>query len=169
MSLSQESIDRHWMRYALLLAERARALDEVPVGAVIVRDGQVIGEGWNQPISAHDPTAHAEVIAIRDASLRSGNYRLVGATLYVTIEPCTMCAGALVHARIERLVYGASEPKAGAIVSASQVLDNPRMNYRISHQGAVLEEVCAAGISRFFADRRASKRLVRKQRQLSAD
>ncbi len=158
--------DEHWMRHALKLAERAESLGEVPVGAVVVLDGQVIGEGWNQPISGHDPTAHAEVMALRDAAARIQNYRLVGATIYVTIEPCSMCAGALVHSRIQRLVFGATEPKAGAVGSASNLLDSPWMNYRISYQGGVLAETCSARISAFFQRRREQKRLLK---QAAAD
>ena len=107
--------DEFWMARALTLAESAAGEGEVPVGAVVVRDGEVVGEGWNRPIIAHDPTGHAEVNALRDAAARAGNYRLSGATLYVTIEPCTMCFGALMHARIARLVYGAREPRAGSV------------------------------------------------------
>src|SRR5262249_19688879 len=112
------------MRRAIAWAQRAARDGEVPVGAVVVRDGEVLGEGANQPIGSHDPTAHAEIVALRAAAARVGNYRLPGATLYATIEPCTMCAGALVHARIGTLVYGAREPRAGAVVSTAQVFDN---------------------------------------------
>ena len=105
--------DKHWMAHALQLAQQAASVDEVPVGAVVVLDGEVIGEGWNQPISGHDPTAHAEIMALRAAAAKIENYRLSGATLYVTIEPCTMCAGAIIHARIGRVVFGATEPKPG--------------------------------------------------------
>jgi tRNA(adenine34) deaminase len=144
------------MRRALELAAMAAAAGEVPVGAVVVRDGVVLGEGYNQPIGAVDPTAHAEIVALRDAARRTGNYRLGGATLYATIEPCTMCAGALVHARIDRLVYGARETKAGAIESTAAVLDNPRLNHRVEVLGGVLADESAALLKRFFTDRRAA-------------
>ncbi len=146
--------DEAWMRRALALAEQGAAAGEVPVGAVIVRDGELIGEGFNRPIGSCDPTAHAEVVALRDASARAGNYRLPGATLYVTIEPCAMCAGALVHARIGRLVYGAPEPKAGAVCSHLSLLDGEQLNHRVNYQGGVLEEECRAQIKAFFAARR---------------
>jgi tRNA(adenine34) deaminase len=145
-----------WMRRALELARTAAELGEVPVGAVVVRDGVVLGEGFNQPIRAVDPTAHAEVQALRDAARRAGNYRLGGATLYVTMEPCTMCAGALVHARIATLVYGAVEPKAGAVESTARALANPRLNHRIEVLGGVLAEESAALLKSFFAGRRAA-------------
>ena len=121
--MDQETRDQAFMRHAQVLAARAAELGEVPVGALVVLDGVVIGEGWNRPISSHDPTAHAEIMALRQAADKVGNYRLVGAELYVTIEPCTMCAGAIVHARIARVVFGATEPKAGAVVSNGCVFD----------------------------------------------
>lgn len=146
-----------WMRRALELAEIAAAAGEVPVGAVVVgADGAMLGEGFNQPIGAVDPTAHAEIVALRAAARRLGNYRLNGASLYVTMEPCTMCAGALVHARIVSLVYGAPEPKSGAVESTAQVLSNPRLNHRVEVVGGVLAEESAALLRRFFAGRRAS-------------
>ncbi|WP_210397593.1 tRNA adenosine(34) deaminase TadA [Motiliproteus sediminis] len=153
--------DDYWMAQALARAERAEALGEVPVGAVVVRDGELIGEGWNQPISGCDPTAHAEILALRDAARRIGNYRLIDATLYVTIEPCTMCAGALVHSRIRRLVYGATEPKAGVMESNGELLASPWFNYRIETLGGVLGEACSAKISAFFARRREEKRAAK--------
>jgi tRNA(adenine34) deaminase len=145
-----------WMRRALELADMAAARGEVPVGAVVVRDGAILGEGFNQPIGAMDPTAHAEVLALRDAARRAGNYRLTGASLYVTMEPCTMCVGALVHARIATLVYGAVEPKAGAVESAAQVLANPRLNHRIEVVSGVLAAESSALLKGFFAGRRAA-------------
>lgn len=150
------SVHEGWMRQALALGRLAGEHDEVPVGAVLVRDGVVIGEGWNQPIRSHDPTAHAEIVAIRDAARRAGNYRLPGSTLYVTVEPCTMCAGALVHARIATLVYGAAEPRAGAVLSSAAVLANPGLNHRVAVIGAVLPEECAALLKEFFAARRGA-------------
>ncbi|WP_207063981.1 tRNA adenosine(34) deaminase TadA [Motiliproteus sp. SC1-56] len=161
----QQSDDEYWMAHAMGLAQRAEALGEVPVGAVVVVDGQVVGEGWNQPISGRDPCAHAEIVALRDAAQRVDNYRLVGATLYVTIEPCTMCAGALIHARVQRLVFGASEPKAGAVGSASNVLEAGWSNHRIDYQGGVLSERCSEQISRFFRHKRERRQLERRLAQ----
>lgn len=146
------------MRRALDLAREARQLGEVPVGAVVVRDGEVVGEGFNQPIAAHDATAHAEIVALRAAGRRAGNYRLTGATLYVTIEPCQMCVGAMVHARIARLVYGAREPKAGAIESAMRAHEHPSLNHRMIAEGGVLEAECRAAIQEFFEGRRKEAR-----------
>lgn len=148
----------YWMRQALDLARQAAAAGEVPVGALIVLNGEVIGRGWNQPISTNDPTAHAEILALRDAASRIGNYRMPGAVLYVTLEPCTMCAGALVHARISTLVYGASEPKAGAVASRARVLEQSWMNWRIAVEGGVLGQDCAELMSAFFRERRLSRK-----------
>lgn len=150
--------DIQWMKRALQLAQKAADADEVPVGAVVVLDGEVVGEGWNQPISGHDPTAHAEIMALRDAARRVGNYRLSGAALYVTIEPCTMCAGAIVHARVSRLVFGATEPKAGAVVSNVQLFDQQWLNHWPEYEGEVLAEQCREVISAFFRRRRAEKK-----------
>lgn len=146
--------DQHWMQHALTLARRAASLGEVPVGAVVVRGDDILGEGWNCPISSHDPTAHAEVVALRQAAAQAANYRLPGATLYVTIEPCSMCAGALVHARIARVVYGASEPKAGVVDSRQRFFEQPFLNHRVRWEGGVLAEECSALISGFFQTRR---------------
>lgn len=146
--------DEHWIRHAITLAERAQQEGEVPVGAVLVLDDAIIGEGWNRPIAAHDPTAHAEIVALRAGAEKIGNYRLNDTTLYVTLEPCVMCAGAMVHARIRRLVFGASDPKAGAIVSSFNILDSGRLNHRIEHMGGVLAEECGGVLSRFFEVRR---------------
>ena len=143
------------MSGALALAHRARELGEVPVGAVVVLDDQVVGEGFNQPISSHDPTAHAEIVALRDAASRLGNYRLTGATLYVTIEPCQMCVGAMIHARIARVVYGAPEPKAGAIESAMRAHEHASLNHRMEATGGVLEVECRSVMQEFFKSRRA--------------
>jgi len=145
------------MRAALEQARLAREGGEVPVGAVVVLDGRVIGEGFNQPIGTHDPTAHAEIVALRDAARRIGNYRLSGARLYVTIEPCQMCVGAMVHARIATVIYGATEPKAGAIESAMRAHEHPALNHRMEALGGVLEDECRAMIQEFFADRRNVK------------
>lgn len=150
--------DIRWMEYAIQLATKGEVLGEVPVGAVIVKDGAILGEGFNQPISSCDPTAHAEVVALRHAANCVQNYRLVDATIYVTLEPCTMCVGALVHARIARLVFGTTEPKAGAVVSKSQLLDNDYFNHRVEHVNGVLAAQCQHQLSDFFAKRRAQKR-----------
>jgi tRNA(adenine34) deaminase len=151
---SDPAADLRWMRHALELAARAQAADEVPVGACIVLDGELIGEGCNRPIGAHDPTAHAEIIALRAAAARLENYRIVGATLYVTLEPCAMCASAMVHARIARLVYGADDPKAGAAGSVFDLVRSERLNHRIECERGVLAAECAALLTRFFAERR---------------
>lgn len=141
----------------LALAEAARAIDagEVPVGAIVVLDGVVIGTGFNRPISAADPTAHAEVLALRAAASRLGNYRLTGSTLYVTVEPCLMCVGAMVHARVGTVVYGTLEPKAGAIVSMTRAHELLGLNHRLEVQGGVLEAECRELIQAFFRSRRA--------------
>lgn len=148
--------DIGFMQQALDLAAAAGQSGEVPIGAVVVRDGEVLGTGMNQPIRSNDPTAHAEVAALRCACAAVGNYRLPGATLYVTVEPCTMCAGALVHARIARLVYGAAEPKAGAVASSAAVLANPALNHQVQVCGGVLADAAAELLRGFFAARRAA-------------
>ena len=150
--------DAQWMRYALNRAIQAGERGEVPVGAVLVMDGDLIAEGSNEPIATNDPTAHAEIVAIRRAAELIRNYRLTGATLYVTIEPCQMCVGAMIHARIARLVYGAPEPKAGAIASAMQAHAHPALNHRLEIEGGVLEAECRDVKQRFFADRRRARR-----------
>ena len=147
-------MDETFMRAALELAAEAHRRGEVPVGAVVVLDGTVIGSGFNQPISAHDPTAHAEIVAMRAAAQHLGNYRLTGADLYVTIEPCQMCVGAMVHARIARVIYGAKEPKAGAIESAMRAHEHPALNHRLQAVGGLLEDECRAVIQQFFEQRR---------------
>ena len=144
------------MREAQREAREAVAAGEVPVGAVVVMDGQVVGAGFNQPIGRADPTAHAEIVALRVAAREVGNYRLTGATLYVTVEPCVMCVGAIVHARVGTLVYGASEPKAGAVRSAMRALDHPAINHRVEVIEGVLDEECGQIMQDFFRDRRAS-------------
>ena len=144
----------HWMHKALALADRAGQHEEVPVGALVVRDGEVLGEGWNQVITAADPTAHAEVVALRAAAQCVGNYRLPGATLFVTLEPCTMCAGAMVHARISQLIFAAAEPKAGVACSRCQLLDEPWFNHRVSWQGGVLAQASSERLQAFFRARR---------------
>ena len=142
------------MRQALAEAEKARDAGEVPIGAVVVADGNVIGAGFNQPISAHDPTAHAEVIALRAAAQAVGNYRLTDATMYVTVEPCLMCVGAMVHARIGLVVYGAAEPKAGALQSMTNAHELPGLNHRLTTLGGVLESESRDLLRAFFKDRR---------------
>ena len=154
---AREPEHERWMRAALDQARQALALDEVPVGAVVVHEGRVVGAGFNQPISASDPTAHAEMVALRSAARALGTYRLTGAALYVTVEPCLMCAGALVHARIATLVYGAPEPRSGAVASVAQVLDNPALNHRVSAVGGVLEAECRELMQAFFRRRRATE------------
>ena len=146
--------DKQWMHRALALAEQAAEHEEVPVGAVLVRDGELLGEGWNQVITAADPTAHAEIVALRAAATRVGNYRLPGSTLYVTLEPCTMCAGAMVHARVERLVFAAREPRAGAICSNCETLAAPFYNHRVQWEEGPLAEDSATLLQSFFKARR---------------
>jgi len=146
--------DEHWMGIALSLAASARDMDEVPVGAVVVRDNEIIGEGFNQTLNLNDPSAHAEIMALRDAARKVENHRLVDACLYVTIEPCTMCAGALIHARIGRLVYGAKEPRAGAIESSIQVLDNPSLNHKLEVTSGIREDEASEMMSTFFQSKR---------------
>ena len=150
------SLDEHFMREAQREAREALAAGEVPVGAVVVLDGRLVGAGFNQPIGRADPTAHAEIVALRVAAREVGNYRLTRATLYVTVEPCVMCVGAIVHARIGTLVYGASEPKAGAVRSAMRALDHPAINHRVEVIEGVLDEECGQIMQDFFRDRRAS-------------
>ncbi|MEG7362564.1 tRNA adenosine(34) deaminase TadA [Pseudomonas citronellolis] len=148
------SRDREFMREAMARAEQGAALGEVPVGAVLVLEGQVVGRGFNQPITAHDPSAHAEMVAIREAAAAAGNYRLPGSTLYVTLEPCSMCAGLLVHARIQRLVYAATEPKSGVVVSRGEFFTQEFLNHKVLVEGGVLAEECSAMLSAFFKARR---------------
>lgn len=150
--------DLHWMERAISLAAQGEALGEVPVGAVIVQDGEILGEGFNQPISSCDPSAHAEIVALRQAAARVNNYRLVNSTIYVTLEPCTMCVGALVHARISRLVYGTLEQKAGAVVSKARLLDSDYFNHKVNYSGGLLAQQCQHQLSNFFAKRRAQQR-----------
>jgi tRNA(adenine34) deaminase len=152
--VSAESRDSLFMRRALELARHAEAAGEVPVGALVVQDDEIIGEGWNQPIASGDPTAHAEIVALRAAATRLGNYRLAGCTLYVTLEPCAMCAGAMIHARIARAVFGATDPKTGAAGSVFDLLGTDKLNHRVIVQGGVMEEDCGELLKRFFQKRR---------------
>ena len=146
--------DSAFMRQALDLAQQAASIEEVPVGAIVVSNGEVIGRGFNYPIESSDPTAHAEIVAMRDAAQKLGNYRLSGCDLYVTIEPCTMCLGAMVHARIQRVIFGAPEPRAGAFVSNPIMTDAGYFNHKIDWTGGVLEQDCSALIKAFFKRRR---------------
>lgn len=146
--------DEKWMRQALLLAQNAQTQNEVPVGAVIVHENCVIAEGWNQPIAQHDPTAHAEIVALRQAAKALKNYRLTDATLYVTLEPCAMCIGAMIHARVKRLVFGALDPRAGALASVFKIADEARLNHRIAWEGGVLAQPCSDILKAFFKARR---------------
>jgi tRNA(adenine34) deaminase len=151
---SMGSSDELWMEEALREAQRAFALGEVPVGAVVVCEGRVVGRGANRPISDSDPTAHAEILALREAGRTLGNYRLGDCELFVSIEPCAMCAGAITHARIKRLVYGAEDPKAGAVKSVLAVLNHPQMNHRVEVVSGVLASRAAELVQRFFRERR---------------
>lgn len=146
--------DRSMMRRALSLAGKAGGAGEVPVGAVVVVDGQIVGEGWNHPVGSHDPTAHAEIQALREAGASLANYRLVGATVYVTLEPCAMCAGAMVHARIARLVYGAADPKSGAAGGVFDIVRSPLLNHQVEVEGGVLADECGELLRDFFRARR---------------
>lgn len=159
--------DEYWMKQALQLAEAAQANHEVPVGAVIVLNDEIIGQGANKPISSCDPTAHAEIQAIRSACLAMNNYRLPDATLYVTLEPCSMCAGAIVHARLKRVVFGAFEPKSGAVESQSCFFDAKFLNHKVQVTGGVLAEIAAQQMSDFFQLRRKRKKEIKTQRQVS--
>lgn len=150
--------DEKWMQHAIRLAQRAGELGEIPVGAVLVKDQQIVAEGWNQPIGLHDPSAHAEMLAIRQAGNVLQNYRMPGTTLYVTLEPCPMCAGLLVHSRIERLVFGAADAKTGCAGSIMDLLRHDKLNHQIEVQGGVLAEECGEMLSAFFRQRRAEKK-----------
>lgn len=151
------SLDQHFMREALALAAEGAQLGEVPVGAVLVQGGEIIGRGFNCPISTADPSAHAEMVAIRAAAQAVGNYRLPGSTLYVTLEPCSMCAGLIVHARVNRVVYGAVEPKAGVAMSRGEFFSQGFLNHRVLIEGGVLAEECGAVLSAFFKARRGAR------------
>lgn len=149
-----ESVDRGWMEIALEEARRAGTSGEVPVGAVLVRDGEILGRGCNNPVGAHDPTAHAEIMALRDAAATVENYRLPDTTLYVTLEPCPMCIGAIVHARVARLVFGATDPKTGAAGSVFNLAAAPAHNHRVRVEGGVLGDACGDELRAFFHARR---------------
>lgn len=155
--------DEYWMRYAMQLAHKAELAGEVPVGAVVVKDNQLVAEGWNQMISTHDPSAHAEMLAVRQAGLVLQNYRLVDCTLYVTLEPCSMCAGMLVHSRVRRLVFGASDYKTGASGSVMDLVRHPQLNHQLDVEAGVLAEECSAMLSAFFQRRRTEQKQLRQQ------
>jgi tRNA(adenine34) deaminase len=152
--LASDMNDADFMGEAIALAREAEAAGEVPVGAVVVKAGAIIGRGYNHPIAAHDPTAHAEIVALRDAAARIGNYRLIDCELFVTLEPCTMCAGAIMHARISRLVYGAPDPKAGACGSIANLFADGRINHHTRVESAVRSEECSLLLKSFFKNRR---------------
>jgi tRNA(adenine34) deaminase len=153
--LANDLLDERWMHEALVLAREAEGKGEVPVGAVVVRDGAIIGRGYNAPILNRDPSAHAEIQALRDAAGRLGNYRLPGCELFVTLEPCAMCAGAILHARLAQVVYGASDPKTGACGSVIDLFAEQRLNHHTAVRGGVLQEMCGTMLSAFFARRRS--------------
>lgn len=153
--------NEYWMEQAIVRAERAAAEGEVPVGAVLVRDGVLLGEGWNQPIGTHDPTAHAEIMALRNAGSTAGNYRLPGSILYVTLEPCVMCAGAMLHARVEKLVFGAFDPKTGAAGSVFDLLNDTRHYHQLQVEGGVLQARCVEQLQSFFRERRQIKKQMK--------
>jgi tRNA(adenine34) deaminase len=153
-----QPVHSRFMREALRQADLAAAAGEVPVGAVVVVEGQILGRGHNRPIGSHDPTAHAEVEAIRDAAGALGNYRLSGATLYVTVEPCLMCIGAAVHARIDTIVYGTTEPRAGAVESRQRAYEHPSLNHKVRLVAGVLAGECRARLTTFFRERRKAER-----------
>jgi tRNA-specific adenosine deaminase len=156
---SQNILDEKFMRHALMLADKAEALGEIPVGAVLVSaEGEIIGEGWNLSIIDSDPTAHAEIVALRQGGQRLQNYRLLNATLYVTLEPCTMCAGAILHSRIKRLVFGAADYKTGAVGSRFHFFDDYNMNHVVEITGGVLQQECSEKLSAFFQKRRAQQK-----------
>lgn len=152
--LEIDALDQFWMQHAFELAKRAEAEGEVPVGAVLVKDDQVVGEGWNRPIVSHDPTAHAEIMALRAAANKLRNYRLLNTTLYVTLEPCSMCAGAIIHARVKRLVYAAADPKGGAAGSVFNILPGEQLNHQVDVTAGVMAEECSSLLTSFFQTRR---------------
>ena len=151
---NQTEQDIKWMQHALKLAKRAESIDEVPVGAVLIKDNELVAEGWNQPISGIDPTAHAEIVALRKAAKALNNYRLVDTTLYVTLEPCAMCAGAIVHARVKRVVIGAADPRTGAAGSVFNLLQSEQLNHVVDVEQGVLEKDCSCLLTEFFRNKR---------------
>lgn len=163
MKSSLTLTENEFMTRALQLADQGASLGEVPVGAVVVYDGEIIGEGFNQPISRTDPTAHAEVVAIRAAAKALGNYRLIDCDLYVTLEPCSMCAGAIVHSRVKRVIYATTEPKAGVVESQQRYFESPWLNHWPEVLGGVMAEDAKLGLQRFFKARRAAKKALKKK------
>jgi len=149
--------DEEWMQHAFQLAKKSETLDEVPVGAIVVCKNKIIGEGWNQPISSHNPTAHAEIIALKDAGEKIGNYRLPESTMYVTLEPCVMCAGAIVHARVTKLVYAVKDDKTGACGSVFNITQADQLNHRVRIEKGILEKECRTLIQGFFKEKRLKK------------
>ena len=154
----QNDLDTFWMQHALELAKRAESEGEVPVGAIVVYEEQVIGEGWNRPIIDNDPTAHAEIMALRSAAKKINNYRLLDTTLYVTLEPCIMCAGAIIHSRVKRVVYGAFDPKAGAATSAFTILGTDCLNHQVDVEHGILANDCGQVLTDFFRKKRKEKK-----------
>lgn len=168
--LSDEEKDRFWMQRAFELAQRSEAEGEVPVGAVVVLNDELVGEGWNQPIQKHDPTAHAEMMALKSAGQKLENYRLIDTTLYVTLEPCPMCASAMVHARVGKVVYAADDLKTGSAISAFQLLNSPKLNHHVEIVYGVMQPECSELLSNFFRKRRETKkRLKKSQQKIEAD
>ncbi|MDN4503168.1 tRNA adenosine(34) deaminase TadA [Alteromonadaceae bacterium BrNp21-10] len=165
MSQQSHIEHQHWMSVAFALAQKAADEGEIPVGAIVVKDNQIIGQGWNQSIQLHDPSAHAEMNAIRQAGQYLQNYRLPGATLYVTLEPCSMCAGMLVHSRIEHLVYGAADAKTGSAGSIMNLLNHEQLNHKVEVTSGVMAEQCSAMLSAFFRQRRQQKKQQRQNSQ----
>ncbi|WP_440053949.1 tRNA adenosine(34) deaminase TadA [Pseudoalteromonas sp. T1lg65] len=163
--MSREVDDEYWMEQALQYADKAELQNEIPVGAVVVKDQQIVGIGWNRSISEHDPSAHAEMVAIREAGKTLNNYRLVDCTLYVTLEPCPMCAGLLVHSRVKRVVFGASDEKTGAAGSIMNLLQDPKLNHQVEVTSGVLAERCGNKLSAFFKRRRKEIKALKKQAQ----
>jgi len=161
--VTQIEVDEYWMERALELAKNAQDAGEIPVGALLVKDNQLIASGWNRSIESHNPTAHAEIMALQQAGQVLSNYRLLDTTLYVTLEPCIMCAGAMVHSRIGRLVYGAKDFKTGACGSYINIMERPGLNHYVEVTGGILEETCSAMLSAFFKMRRAQKKEQKRQ------
>jgi tRNA(adenine34) deaminase len=162
-NLSSDDKDIYWMEYALMLADKAEQLNEVPVGAVLVLDDQAIGEGWNLVINQNDPCAHAEIMALRAGGQTISNYRILDATLYVTLEPCAMCAGAIVHSRVQRVVYGASDSKTGAGGSVFNIMVHPKLNHQVELESGLMAQPCATKISEFFSRRRKEKKAAKEK------
>jgi tRNA(adenine34) deaminase len=167
--LAMHPQDIKFMQRAMVLAQKAEQINEIPVGAVLVHDGVIVGEGFNQSITLNDPTAHAEVMAIRDAATKLQNYRLIDCTLYVTLEPCVMCCGALIHSRIGKVVYGASDYKTGAVGSVMELLKHDSHNHSVAAQGGVLAEECGQLLSDFFARRRKEKKALKLEKKQTAN